>query len=201
MSATAVDICNLALGRIGISQFINSIDEASNEGRCCKRFYDLVRDRVLAEAPWNFCTRWASLQDIGTPPTGWAYRYRYPADCLSLRKVVAGEDSGATIARGIPYAVMEDETMGGLSVCCDSSPVMARYSVRITNEQLFSPLFVNAFAWALASELAAPLSSDPRNAANAASAYQAARLQALAASLNEGIEGLVPESDYISARY
>lgn len=201
MSVSTIDICNLALGRVGCSQFISSINEASNEARCCKRFYAMTRDRVLSAAPWGFAACYVDLQDIGTPPAEWAYRYRYPLDCLRLRDVLPPESAETTtVSRPLEYAVIEDATFGALAICCDLSPVRALYTRRIENESLFSPQFCHAFAWALAAEIATPLTANVGHAATAASAYQSALTTAIADSLNEMREPQPPLSDFILAR-
>lgn len=198
---TTTELCNIALGRLGISIFIANLEtEQSNEARVCRIFYDTVRDRVLEDFPWSFAKRTRDLQDIGTPPASWAYRYRYPNDCLFARSVqVAG--AGAPL-KPIPFEKVEDESAGGLAICTDAFPAELVYTARITNAALYTAQFVNALAWALAVDIAAPLSAAPNMAEKAASAYAAALLKAGAIDLNEGQEKASEiESDFITARY
>jgi hypothetical protein len=192
-------ICNMALGRIGISQFIANLEtEQSNEARVCRVFFEATRDRVLQAMPWGFARRSAELQDIGTPPAGWLYRYRYPNDCLFARKVI---ETGATEdSTGQAFAIAEDETSGGLALCSNTYPASLIYTARIITTTLFPQMFCDALAWALAAEIAAPLSATPRMAESASQAYTTTLMQAAARDMNEGSPQDVYVSELISVR-
>lgn len=193
MSNSEVSICNQALGKIGISQFIANLDtEQSNEARVCRIYYEAARDRVLQAIPWGFAKRTAELQDIGTPPAGWLYRYRYPNDCLFARKVI---ETGATEdSTGQPFSISEDETNSGLALCSNTYPASLIYTARITNTTLFSQMFTDALSWSLAMDISAPLSAQPDMAKAASQAYMAALNQAAARHLNED----QPQDIYVS---
>ena len=53
MTVSMVGICNMAL-RLVKSQSINSLDEASDQARKCREFYDMALDFLLREAVWFF---------------------------------------------------------------------------------------------------------------------------------------------------
>jgi hypothetical protein len=198
MAKAPVDICNMALGRLGISQFIGNLEtERSNEAGTCRIFYESARDRVLEDFPWSFAKRTVELQDIGTPPADWQYRYRYPNDCLFAREVQssAGRSNPQT-----QFEVVEDEANGGLALCTDQEQARLVYTARIANSDLFSQLFIDALAWSLASDIAAPLSATPKMAESAANAYTSTLLKAAARNLNEGREQPEPESEFLTAR-
>ena len=212
MGKSVVELCNTALGRLGISQIIASLDEQSNEARTCRVFYENTRDRVLTDMPWNFAKRTADLQDIGSPPPGWTYRFRYPNDCLKVRSIISTEltgyptqylypgDINYTNDPQIPYEVIEDEASGGLAIVCNLSPVSLVYTAQITNLMLFSQLAFDTLGWALASDIAAPLSAAPNMAQSAANAYTSAMLRAGASMLNESRPNADPTSELILAR-
>lgn len=64
-SPTQLGICNQALARCGIKQFITSLDPAvdsSQEAAMCKLFWDPVRQRLLSGFPWKFAQRQAQLE-------------------------------------------------------------------------------------------------------------------------------------------
>lgn len=79
-----VEICNIALGRIGVGA-IERLDEASEAARVCKRFYDFTRETVLKRFPWTFATRRVKLALLDATQPDYKYAYRYPSDALSLR--------------------------------------------------------------------------------------------------------------------
>jgi hypothetical protein len=216
---SSAQICNLALARVGVSMFINDIAENTNENNVCQRFYGTVLDRCLSDLPWNFATRYADLQDIGSPPSQWLYRYAYPSDCLAARKLILKTNTAVlttnlfvsdpylrtdlTLANQtdkIPFQIIEDESGGGLAIVTDAETPILIYTARIETTLLWSPKFVNAFAWLLASEIAPALSANPKYAESAGKAYEAAILNAGSANMNEGLEDNPATSEFVSIR-
>ena len=207
MAPTVTDICNMALGRIGVSRFIADLSDTSNEARVCAKFYELTRNRVLADFDWNFAKSFVALQDIGSPPIGWAYRYRYPNNCLKARVVTytTTSTSSATPANltvdRIPFEVVEDELNGALAICCNILTPTLIFTKQITNPTLFSYAFINSLAWALASEIGAPLTANKEFVATAANAYLISLQQAIANNANEATPLPSGESDFLVARW
>lgn len=175
---TDVDICNLALGRIGVDRTIAALTESSKEARNCRRFYPLCRDELLEKVPWSFATRAAPLAPLveATLLPGWQYQYALPTDALKILEVVpAGEVGGAVgyyqdccgpwnVPRAPRYAyrraVAADGSTG--AVLSGVSDAYAVYTARVENTAMYSTLFVSALADRLAMELAMPMTADPR---------------------------------------
>lgn len=197
MSRSVVEICNLALARIGVSRFISALDECSTEASVMDLVYAPTLERLLAEMPWNFATRYADLQDIGSPPGGWLYQFQYPNDCVKMISIY--EDTPSTTSRE-PFVVVEDRINGGLAVCANIQYPTACYTARITTVGLFSPIFVNALIWALAAEAATPLSANADLASKATSAYQSVLHDAFASCMNEQVPLDQPDSEFIRER-
>lgn len=151
MSYSVVQLCNLALSRIGISQSITSLSEASTKAQLCNLHYDAARDAVLEAFPWPFATVTASLALVTVAPsTDWKYAFRAPSDCVkALRTLDAGRGSSS------PFAVGADAI--GQLVLFDGDTVSLQYIQRVTDTGRFPASFGHALAWRLASELAAPL--------------------------------------------
>ena len=57
--ASEVEICNLALARLGDAATVVSIDppEGSAQAEHCAMFYPMARDTLLAQHPWGFAQR------------------------------------------------------------------------------------------------------------------------------------------------
>jgi hypothetical protein len=198
MAKSVVSICNQALGRIGISKFIDDYDEASTEARVLRIFFEGARDRVLQAMPWGFAKRTRELQDIGSPPAGWLFRYRYPNDCLKARKVL---ESGSTQEGvGSDFCIVEDEASGGKAICSNIYPASLIYTARITNPSLFNQAFIDALAWSLASDISAPLSATTGMTQSANQAYVATLIQAGSADMNEGKEQPAPDCELMTVR-
>jgi hypothetical protein len=178
MSYTDVDICNIALGRVGVDRTIASMSELSKEARNCQRFYALARDEVLEKVPWPFAVRVKALAPM--PATnmlpGWSYQYAMPQDAAAVQEVVpAGEVTTAAsyyadccgpwnAPRAGRYAfrrALSDD--GTLPIILSNLPdAYAIYTSKVTNTAAFSTLMVSLIADRLAMELSMPLTTDPR---------------------------------------
>src|SRR5512146_1689119 len=93
MTLTDIQICNMALGHIGVTKFIAALTDRSNEANVCNLYYEQARDFVLEDLPWPFATRYISLGLVTdftalTIPHDWSYAYRYPSDCVFARRLV-----------------------------------------------------------------------------------------------------------------
>lgn len=90
--ASQVDVFNLALTHLDISQTVQSINDQSAAAGQCNRWYDFARKRVLEKAYWDFATKSAALSLLLDQSTlslqsqlsfpGWRYIYQRPNDCL-----------------------------------------------------------------------------------------------------------------------
>ena len=97
---TDVDMCNIALGRIGVDRTIASLSEASKEARNCRRVYPLCRDEVLERMPWSFAARVAPLAQLleATLLPSWGYQYALPPDAVRILEVVPAGSVGEASA-------------------------------------------------------------------------------------------------------
>jgi hypothetical protein len=198
MAASEVQICNMALGRIGISIFIDALSEASQEASVCNVFYEQCRDRALSEGYFNFTTARVALADLGTPPTNWLYRYAMPSDCLTARYIEIEGSRNPLAKNRIPFEVAQE---GNVKVLYTDQPEAELvYTRRITNPNLFSPQCVSAIAWLLGSEIGMPLSAAPNLVSAAARMYENAISQAQSASSNEGQGDTEPDCEFLSGR-
>lgn len=195
-----VSICNMALARCGVTLFIESVGEASQQASVCNLFYVPVRDRVLQAWPWPFARRYARLQELGSPPSCWRYRYHYPSDCLKVRRLVPDGELGQGAGAPVPFEIGEAEASAARAILTDLEMAEAEYTARITDVALFPESFTSALAWALAAEIAIPLTTDMNRAQLAQRMYAQALLEAGADCLNEGVDGPPPESGFIGAR-
>lgn len=58
MAESEAAVCNLALGRVQHTQFIDDLTtDDSNEAEQCRVYYSGARDETLERAPWPFATR------------------------------------------------------------------------------------------------------------------------------------------------
>ena len=85
--ASVVQICNIALTRIGQSKLIDSLAERSVAAEMCTLHYEACRDEVLRDFDWPFAEARVALAGIGQPPSNWTFRYRLPDNCLKARSI------------------------------------------------------------------------------------------------------------------
>ena len=189
--ATAIDICNLALSRLGDRATVASIDppEGSVQADHCARFYPLAKETALAAHAWRFALTRRRLPVLDVEPVGASGRYfALPADCLAVVSVTPAE--GWTPALD-PMLFTTENVNGARAVLADADSVVCRYVSAKTQEDAFPPEFVDALAWLLASYLAGARiagSSGSTVAANALQFYQNALQNAVRADarfLNE----------------
>lgn len=208
--ASEAAICNMALSRIGNSQRIDSLEEASIQAEQCSLFYEASRDMVLRDFPWSFATAFANLAEVAVNPNpGFAHAYAVPTDCITVRGLVNGIfQEGAwpficdidrpNIPR-IAYKIVGGS--GTRLICTSISPATLEYTAKVTAPELFDPIFVSALAWKLAGQVAPALAKDAGVAQNCEQMYQMEIRTAVTAMLNESANDYRPESSFITGRY
>lgn len=194
-----IEICNLALSRVAVTQAIASFTERSKEAEQCRVFYSHLREVVLQEFPWPFAESIVALADLGNPAPGWAFRYRYPADCLKIRNIVQpGFRRALSSDMEIPYQIGYDA--GGRVIHTDQPEAVCRFTFKVDDSTFFDPQFVEALAWRLAMDLALPLASKPDLQQFAAQQYQMALTLAEGSAFQESQSDPEPESEFVTVR-
>lgn len=157
--ASEVDICNLALARLGDSATVASIDppEGSAQAEHCARFYPAARDAMLELHNWGFATKRTELALLDVAIDGWAYVYALPS---SIVKVIAvnlpGSSSDFRQDESQDFSV-EALADGTMVILTNTENASVRYTVKITDTTKFPPLFVVGCSLLLSSYLAGPV--------------------------------------------
>lgn len=198
MASSEVAICNMALGHVGISIFIDSLGEASQAANVCRVYFEPARDFALADFDWNFARNRAAMADLGTPPTNWLYRYALPTDCLTVRHLIVAGQREPKANERIPYEIGEEGEVRVLYT--DQPEAELVYTRRVTNPNLFSAQFVMALSYLLASHIAMPLAAVSGLGDKALKLYEFTKGKAETASLLEHQEGVERDSDFITGR-
>lgn len=208
-----VDIANLALGRIGHSQVLTSIQESSSASlasRSCARLYPIVLDRLLHRGGWPWAERIEPLTPSGTDVIGWGYTYDRPDNCLHVVAVcdAAGAREWSQPVRidsprwtrlpRPPFRLFDadDNTV----ICTDVPEAYGVMRWRVENPARFPPLFVNAFADELSAELAPVLKVDAKFTQLALQRAVGSLSEAQAEDLNEAVDDDEFDSASIRAR-
>lgn len=158
--ATQLDICNMAIRNLGVSsQIADLTNERSKEAQACRLFYPQVLDEVLRDAPWPFATRVTLLAQVAEEPTSeWLFSYRYPANCLTIRRILpesqlrvsmfnATEIRYPALFPRIDFRIARDDD--GLLVYSQTDAPYAEWTERVEDPTQYPPDFTSALAWKL----------------------------------------------------
>lgn len=105
--ASQVDICNLALTRVGAAT-ITSLTDGTREANLCNILYDEVAEEVMAEGAWSTCTFRATLnQTTNTPVYEYTYEYQLPTNPRILKFLEVQDDRSLDIT----YDIEEDKLL------------------------------------------------------------------------------------------
>lgn len=163
MQYTKTKISNLALSHLGSTKTIANFEtEQSAEARVCREYFDTCVEEVLQGFPWPFASKIAALAlTSGTQPpsTEWRYAYKYPVDCLDIRRILSGVRNDSKDSE-VKYRIFGDNT--GREIHTDKEDAEVEYTVRITDPARFSADFVMAVSFLLAAYIAARITGgDP----------------------------------------
>lgn len=194
MATTDVDICNRALSRLGTRATISALDENSTEARTVSIWYAATRDTLLRAHDWNFARRRVVLAVQGTAPTGWAFRYALPSDCIRLLRIAVADPEGGIVR----FEVVGDST--GRFVLCDEPAAEAIYTARVEDPNQYDSGFSSALVDQLAAHVAYPITQKTDAAVRLAQLARTAMAEAMAADANEATPPGDRAPDWIAAR-
>ena len=191
--SSVVEICNMALSKAGITDSIMNLDtEQSTSALWCKIYFAPARDTVLRDYPWNFAIKTVTLSPLDYEHPEGKIVYLYPSDCLNVISV-----SNALYSIGIVGVGTDMRKV----IVTDADQAQVQYIARVTDPNIFDPIFISALSWYLASELA--LSAGGNNSQRAQMAFQQyehIKSKAQRASIAEGKYTPYKSSEFVSAR-
>ena len=184
--ASKVDIFNMALGHIGVSSTVADELERSPERVICTRYFDTCRDALFSymDMEWKFATATVVLADLGDPPTGWGYRYRYPNDCVNAHEILSDTQRTQPVELRPKFDVQYEAD--GRVILCDIPKAVLRYTKRVTEVERWPASFVEAVSVRLAAMIVMSLKNDGQNRNSLLQLADQFAQIAMAASLNEG---------------
>jgi hypothetical protein len=199
--ASDVDICNMALGHIGVSEAIEDLTGTTLESQTCALHFAPARDSLLAEYAWPFATRRAVLAEVeGAVRTDWAYVYALPSDCLNARGLVTPGDRNPPVEGRYPFRLEAADDGESLVLLTDLEAAELVYTLQHTTTAAWPPGFVDTLALRLAARLASPLKKDARLALALAQSADMAAQRAAAVSLNQRHPDAPPTPRALTAR-
>jgi hypothetical protein len=144
---TDVQICNLALARLGDAR-ITTLADATAQAQYCTLFYTQTVAELQAEFDWQFCRKQVNLTSGTVPLTGYSIQYALPTDfirAIRLGNIDASENFGT-------WEIVGTNLHTNLT-----SPVALDYIANITTTTSFPAIFTELLSIKLAAVLAMPL--------------------------------------------
>lgn len=184
--ASDVEICNLALQKVGASLIID-LTEGSTSADACNVSYAHVRDSELRAHPWNFAIKRTNLAaDAVAPAFDYSYQYTLPSDCLRI----------------LPPADYDvDWRIEGRKIVTNwTAPLYIRYIAQITDPNEFDRGFIEVLACALALQICEALTQSNQKMQNIGQTYQKAIREAKKQNAFENVSEDMPEDSWIVAR-
>lgn len=149
--ASKTEICNMAIGHIGVGKEIANVDtESSEEASACRRYYEIARDKTLREFPWPFAKKIVALgliEEFSSSTAEWKYSYRYPSDCEKLLRIKSGIRNDNRQSR-VPYKILKDSS--GRIIYTDKEDAECEYIERATDPEQYPSDFVEALSYKIA---------------------------------------------------
>lgn len=160
--ASKTEICNMAISHLGMGKAIANVDtEQSQEAAVCRVFYATALKAVLKDFRWPFATKYADLSlvsELGDTDE-YTYSYRYPSDCIDMRKILSGirNDNRDSV---VIYKIISDSA--GQLIYTDMENARAEYTYYADDPALYSAHFVLGLSYRLAVYIAPRITSgDP----------------------------------------
>ena len=187
--ASQVDICNGALNQLGASTII-SLTEDSKNARILNKRYEMVRDRVFREHPWNCLIKRTKLaQDAATPAYEYSYQYTLPSDCLRVLKTYEQKDD-------IDFKIENGKLL------TDAGTVYILYVARITDTIIYDTSLVETLSSAIASDICYAITGSTTLCDMMEMKYKEKLKDARFSDATEGMpDELDTDYPFISARY
>ncbi|MDO5531063.1 hypothetical protein [Sutterella sp.] len=155
--ASDVDICNLALARLGDEANVTSISPADGgmQAEHCARFYPLALSQILGAYPWRFAIKRQTLARLAAEPVGGGYAFPLPSDCVTVLEAHVDDEGLTEHFMRTLWTIEQQDSRACLVWKHDTCWI--RYTSAKTPASLFPSDFVDALAWLLASHLAGPV--------------------------------------------
>ena len=204
MAISVVNLCNMVLSHLGVGRTISNLDtDNSEDADAINAFWDVALADHFRAFPWAFARRLVAAALVAEDPTSeWAFSYRYPSDCLLLRRIVLGDRIPSRGNRP-PYWVGGD-TQGRL-IYSDVEDMEIEYTALLDDESKWPPDFAMSFTLLLAYYVAPRLMKGSQGEIQQAQRsilqrYAMEVERARANSANEETPDQPGESEFISER-
>lgn len=185
--ASVVQICNKALDKLGATPIV-SLEDGTKNANLCLRAWEQVRDETLRDHPWNFAVKRVVLAaDTSTPAWGFEYRFPLPADFLRLLEVRDLSTNQYQVENG--------------AILANDGALYVRYIYRVTDPNLYDPLFADLVATRLAAELCEAVTQSNTKVQLLWQAYDDALIRAKRVDAQENPPSQYEEDSWVTVRF
>ena len=146
--STKIEIYNGALGKIGVERMTGLTDE-SKQRYSLDDQYEAALYATFKSYGWRFATKRAQLALDSTDPVfGFENRFALPSDYIRTLEVWNGYGNDIVWEEEAGFILTDEDTF------------YIKYTFKETNEGKYTPLFVEALQYQLASLVAIPLKNN-----------------------------------------
>jgi hypothetical protein len=194
-----VKIANMALSHVGASSTIETFTEETSTAGIVDLWYDFSRLQVLEAADWPFARKRQALATHAddAPILEWQFRYQYPADCVSLRRLV--NPLGPT-ADAVPMEIELSNDDQTKTILTNLESACVVYTKDLETTALFSPFFIEALSYLLAHHIAFPITGKQSLTNRMLEVYNGYIQQAPSIALNEEVSRPKRDAPWIRNR-
>ena len=193
LAYSEIDVCNLALDRLGQPPIV-SLDDSGKAPTLCKRMYPLARDEMLRRVPWRRLKKRAVIAAVGVPPVwGDGLLYELPGDLLKLLDVY----SNSNYVQNVGW-----ELEGNQILTQADGPLHIRYIVKSNDPSSWDSLMISTVAAYMAKDMAETLTQDATKKQYAYQDFMAIMDEAKHANSQEGVYVNIDDADtWVTDRY
>ena len=207
VAVSKTHISNLALSHVGSRHNIEDVDvEESVEAKECRLWIDYSRQQALASYDWNFARarEVLTLHADEIPTTDnqpmarvWGFRYKYPANCLAVRKI---QHPNAPPADAVPFDIELAPDRKSKTILTDLETAVAVFTFDQLEISLYTPKFILAHSLALAVNICFTLTGKVKLKNQLKSDFFEVSASAAADAANESVKEPPRDADWIRSR-
>jgi hypothetical protein len=187
MATSKVEICNLALIKIG-SEPILTLSDDSQRARLCNMVYESKKKELLRSHPWHFAKKRIALsKTLDEPLFDYAYYFNLPNDCIRVLDVDLDPSEAWAL---------EDEKR----LLANTDPINILYVKDENDVTKFDDSFVQVLAWAIAMEISFSLNQSAEVSTRIENGYKESLRSARTYNAQTGSNPSVYAGEWLNAR-
>lgn len=183
-----VEICNLALLRLGTNPITSLTDDGTTASNACLLVYDSTKKSLLRRHFWNFSMQRAALAaDVTTPAFEFSYQYTLPSDFLRLKEIEQQSSS---------YSIESGKLLTN-----QSAPLNIIYVGDVEDVTRFDSLFVEALVLMIVVKIGPRIQGDGFNPAPFVQELQQVLLEAKMVDAQDSSPDQLKIDTFTKSRY